>query len=366
MKRFCSIALLLLSTVLACQAAAESRNFIAAIVNSSIITFREVQDFTAQAIDVLYRTYGNNPQVLDQKERETFSDGLEQLIENQLILDDFKAAGGTLPDSFIDDEIKDRIRSKFGDRVTLTKTLQAQGVTFETFRKRTHDEIVLKYMQQKNISSAIIISPQKIERFYAANLNHFRLGDQVKLRMIVLNRSAVESVDEVKKLAQEIRAKVDQGSSFSEMASVYSTGSQRQEGGDWGWVERDKLNKGLSDVAFGLNAGQRSPVIALARQEGAYWTYTYDKAGVLVSARKYTDKDVFVEEKKYEAQAVDPNLPAPQEFYLMMIEDKQVARVKGLPEVREEIEKTLLTQERARLRKTWIERLKNKAFVRFF
>lgn len=366
MKRFCCIVLLSLSAVLASRAAQESHNAIAAIVNGSIITVREVQDFTAQAVDILYRTYGNKPQILDQKQRETFSDGLEQLLENQLILDDFKAAGGSLPDSFIDDEIKDRIRKKFGDRVTLTKTLQAQGITFETYRKRTHDEIVVNYMRQKNVSSAIIISPQKIERFYATNLNTFRLGDQVKLRMIVLNRSAVESVDEVKKLAQEIQAKVEQGASFAEMASVYSAGSQRQEGGDWGWVERDKLNKGLSDVAFSLNAGQRSPVIAVARRDGFYWTYHYDKAGTVVSSRKYTDRDEFVEEQKYSGQAADLNLPPPQEFYLMLVEDKQVARVKGLAEVREEIEKTLITQERARLHRKWIERLRSKAFVRYF
>jgi hypothetical protein len=317
-------------------------------------------------MDVLYRTYGHNPSVLDQKERETFSDGLEQLLENQLILDDFKAAGGTLPDSYIDDEIKDHIRKKFGDRVTLTKTLQAQGITFETYRKRTHDDIVIRYMRQKNVSSAILISPQKIERYYATNLTNFKLGEQVKLRMIVLNRSTVESVDEVKKLAQEIQAKVDQGTSFAEMASVYSTGSQRQEGGDWGWVERNKLNKGLSDVAFSLNAGQRSPVIAMARQDGFYWTCQYDKNGTLASSRKYTDKDVFVEEKKYAGDEAAQNLPAPQEFYLMLVENKQVARVKNISEVREEIENTLVAQERARLHRNWITRLRSKAFVRYF
>jgi hypothetical protein len=366
MKRFCLIFLFLVSVALVSRAATENRNFIAAIVNGAVITFRDVQDFTAQAMDVLYRTYGNNPAVLDQRERDTFSDGLEQLLENQLILDDFKSAGGVLPDSYIDDEIKDHIRKKFGDRVTLTKTLQAQGITFETYRKRTHDDIIIKYMRQKNVSAAILISPQKIERFYATNLANFKLGAQVKLRMIVLNRSTVESVDEVRKLAQEIQAKVEQGASFAEMASVYSTGSQRQEGGDWGWVESNKLNKGLSDVAFSLNAGQRSPVIAVARQDGFYWTYQYDKNGVLTTSRKYTEKDAFVEEKKYAGQDGIPNLPAPQEFYLMLVENKQVARVKGISEVREEIEGTLIAQERARLQRNWITRLRSKAYVRYF
>jgi len=34
--------------------------------------------------------------------------------------------------------------------------------------------------------------------------------------------------------------------------------------------------------------------------------------------------------------------------------------------VRDEIEKTLLNQERARLQKNYVERLKKKSFVRFF
>jgi peptidyl-prolyl cis-trans isomerase SurA len=344
----------------------ELRNGIAAIVNDSIITFQEVEAYTVMALDALHRTYARQPEVYQKKRLETLTSGLEDLLVKQLILHDFKTAGGVLPESVIDDEIKDRIRRRFGDRVTLTKTLQAEGITQEAYRQRTRDEIVVGYMTDRNIRSAILISPQKIERYYQTNLHQFKLGDQVKLRMIVLNRPTGSSSDEVKKLALEIAQKIDQGASFAEMASVYSEGSQRKEGGDWGWVEETKLNKGLAEIAFGLKPGKHSSVLALAREpDDSYWIYQYNPAGRLSVGRKYTSRDVFVEEKRFE-EADERNVLPPREFYLMLVEDKRVARTKSLQEARDEIEKTLILQERARLQKKWVDRLRAKSFIRYF
>jgi peptidyl-prolyl cis-trans isomerase SurA len=347
------------------KAEAELRNGIAAIVNEAIITFQDVESYTLNAVDLLRRTYFNQPQVFRQKRAETMNDGLEQLLEKQLILAEFKSQGGALPDSIIDDEIKDKIRQRFGDRATLTKTLQAQSITYESYRQQIRDDIIYNYMRQKNVSSAILISPAKIERFFAMNESQFKLGDQVKLRMIVLKNPSPSGNDEVRKLAQEILTKIAEGASFAEMASIYSQGSAAAEGGEWGWVESKVLNKGLAEIAFGLKPGQLSSVIGVAREEtGAYWIYHYDKQGAITSGHKYTSKDEFIEEKKLDG-AASSTLP-PQEFRLMLVEDKRPARTKALEEVRDEIEKTLIIQERARLQKKWIDRLKAKSFVRTF
>ena len=62
-----------------------------------------------------------------QKLAGVINDGLEQLVERQLILHDFDVEGYHLPDSVVDDLVQERIREQFSDRVTLMKTLQAQG-----------------------------------------------------------------------------------------------------------------------------------------------------------------------------------------------------------------------------------------------
>jgi hypothetical protein len=59
-------------------------------------------------------------------------------------------------------------------------------------------------------------------------------------------------------------------------------------------------------------------------------------------------------------------IPEALAFYLMLVEDKRTSHVRPLSEVRDEIERTMLTAERARLQKLWIERLRKKTFVRYF
>ena len=50
----------------------------------------------------------------------------------------------------------------------------------------------------------------------------------------------------------------------------------------------------------------------------------------------------------------------------MLVEDKRPARFKPLSDVRVQIEKDLQAQERTRLEKQWVEKLKKKTFVRVF
>jgi peptidyl-prolyl cis-trans isomerase SurA len=350
----------------ACAELEPARNYIAAIVNETIITRGQVEAYARPAIEPLLQIY-DKPEVLREKVDQVLSEGLEHLIENQLILDDFKSGGAKVPDAMIEDEIKDRIRNQWHDRATLTRELNALGRTYDDYRQQVRDEMILNFMRHKNVASAVLISPQKIEQYYQTNLHQFKLDNQIKLRMIVLNCSAGASIDDVKTLAHEISRKLDEGASFSEMATIYSEGSQSKEGGDFGWREESKLSKGFTDIATGLKPGQHSAVFGFARENDTYWIYQYNKTGQLVRGRKYTDKNDLLEEKKFDQAIDESKLPAPpQEFRLMLVEDKRVAHTERLADVREKIEKDLLVQERERLRKKWVDRLKAKAFVRFY
>ncbi len=297
------------------QLRAELINGIAAIVNDAIITYEEVLADSARAVELYERQYGRQSPVFKQKVLEAQQESMDRLVERKLILHEFKTAGYNLPESIIEDNIKERIRERFGDRLKLVQTLQAQGKTYEAFRQEIREQIIEGAMRAKNVSQEIIISPQKIESYYAQNQDQFKMEDQVKLRMIVLDK-AKHGVDTTK-LAGEILAKLQEGISFAEMATLYSDGSQAAEGGDWKWVDRSVLREDLRDTAFSLKAGQRSGIV--------------EKADAC---------------------------------FLMLVEEARAAHVKSLTEVREQIEKTLAAQERARLQKKWISRLKSKSFVR--
>ncbi len=298
---------------------AELVDGIKAVVNSEIVTFAEVEDFAAPAAQALRREYAGEPGVFQQKLGAALNDGLEQLVERQLILHNFDTEGYRLPDTVVDELVQERIRERFGDRITLIKTLQAQGETFEKFRQEVRDQYIVSAMRAKNISpEKIFISPYKVETYYLAHQDDFKIEDEIKLRMIVLNKTSGDDTNTAG-LAGEILAKIKEGATFQEMATVYSQGSQRSQGGDWGWVERSVLRKELADAAFALKPGQVSGVIE-----------------------------------------------TPEACYLMLVEQTRPTHVKPLNEVRDDIEATLRTQEQKQLEQQWIEQLKKKAFIRLF
>jgi len=292
---------------------------IKAVVNDGAVTIAEVLDFTSLAEAALRREYAGEPAIYQQKLDAALNDGLEQLIERQLILHDFDVEGYRLPDSVVDELVQERIRERFGDRITLMKTLQAQGMTFEKFRQDVRDQWVVEQLRLKNMSSAkTIISPYKVETYYLAHQDDFKVAEQVKLRMIVLNKKSDDDTNTVRR-AEEILGEIKGGATFQEMATVNSEGSQRSQGGDWGWVERSVLRKELADAAFALKPGQVSDVIE-----------------------------------------------TPDSCYLMLVEEVRPAHVKPLNEARLEIEVTLRTQAQKQLEQQWIAKLKSKTFLRLF
>jgi len=342
---------------------------IAAIANDALVTIREANVVAVSAAPSLANAAERNPAQYARQWNRVKIDAAEHLIERQLILDDFKSSGLVFPESLIEDQIHDIIREKYGDRRTMAKSLQTEGLSIEAFRQQKREELIINAMEQRNIRQNLIISPAKIEAYYQTNLTKYKLEDQVKLRGIVLKRGAISTCDEIRKLAQEILLKIEQGASFAEMASTYNDPPRKD--GDWGWFETSKLSTGFADVAATLDAGKQSGVFSKTRDDqDGYWIYFYDAAGKITKGRRYAlkeGKESFIEEKQFGSLVGHDGLPSlPQEFYLLKVDEKKIAHTRPINELRDEIEKDLVVQERARLRTKWVDRLKAKSFVRRF
>ena len=298
---------------------------IQAIVHDSIITYQDLKERTDPFLELLHQRLHITQEEYQKELDRMLDQNLEDLVDNELILHDFQTAGYKLPDSIIDQIVAERIRARYGNRTTAMQSLQKDGITLEKYREMVRNDFIVQQMTLKNISAELIISPYKIETYYAEHKDKFKVDDEVKLRMIVLNKSFDADAEQTKTLAEEILSKLNEGASFAEMASVYSQGSQRNQGGDWGWVPKldidgkPVLRKELADVAFTLKPGEKSGVIE-----------------------------------------------TPTADYLMLVEDRRATHIKPLKEVRDDIEKTLQTEERSRLRKQWIDRLKKKTYFKYF
>jgi parvulin-like peptidyl-prolyl isomerase len=295
---------------------------VAVVVADSVITKGEIDANWEQGYPTLAKLYASDPARL-QLELKKLSDQLiESMVEDKLILHDF-ANGGyntNVLEDFINDRIRETIQEKYyGDRARLIRTLHEEGVTYEAWRRSQRELWIIRIMKDQNASQPrkILISPLKIQQYYDSHKDEFKMEDQVKLRMIVLTNSP--DGGSPKKLGEEILAKLDSGVPFAELASVYSTGSQRAEGGDRGWVNNTYFRPEISKVAFSLKPGEHSGVIE-----------------------------------------------EPEACYILMVEEVKPAHIKSLMEVRDDITKTLRSKENLRLFELWMERLKRKTSVNFY
>jgi peptidyl-prolyl cis-trans isomerase SurA len=287
-------------------------NAIAAIVNEKVITMKDVYQSAREEAEFIERRYGRNAKERDERINALLAERTEELIERELILNEFKTLGHPLPDSYIENRIADDIK-KSGDRLTLIKTLQAEGITYESYRDRVKENTIARLMWNAKVPQDPVISPTKIENYYVDHQDKFKAEDRVKLRMIVLTNAASAG------LAKEIVQKLDDGAPFEDMAKIYSQDSSASDGGDKGWLDRKTLREELGNVAFGMPAGKRSDPISLGGT-----------------------------------------------IFIMKVEANEPAHVRSLTEVRQEIEETLKADETKRLRKQFIDRLKKKAFIRYF
>ncbi len=295
---------------------------VAAMVNDHIITISDVRDYSRDAERSAIAAYGRNPVELQKTLSAIHRDALHTLIDRALILDEFDRRGGGVPEYVIDSRVRDIISSRFGgDRLAFRRSLRAEGLTEETHRKRVREQLIIENYSVRQISAEIFVSPYKMDLYYEANKERFKVEDQVHLRMILIRKQGdtPEALAARREMAQEIIGKLDTGRPFAEMAKAYSEQPQASTGGDWGWIDRKTISDEFAVIAFQLNAGEHSDIIET-------------KDG----------------------------------FYILFVEEVKQARTLPLAEAREQIERILEQEERGRIQRQLVEKLRRKAFIRIY
>jgi peptidyl-prolyl cis-trans isomerase SurA len=292
---------------------------IAAVVNGDVITYSQVRQLSAPR-EKLLRSQLTGKE-LESKLIELRQLALKDLIDRRLVIQAFKKESFQIPDHVVDERMHQIIRESFGgDRNTFIKTLEAQNYTLGEFREKQMEQIMVQAMRSHNVKQNAIISPTKVEDYYKKHRDEFTSKEQIKLRMIMIpGQKDTASAPAQKALAEEVLGKLAGGAEFDRTAQVYSEDSTRDNGGDWGWIERNTLAATLEKFAFNMPVGRISNII--------------DYAG---------------------------------NYYILKVEDKHGGTTKSLAEARPDIEKKLIQEEAQGLQERWIASLRAKAFIKTF
>ena len=290
---------------------------IAAVVNDDVITFSQVRDLVGPIEKAARDQFKGNELV--EKIKEIRLKAINDLIDRQLALQEFKKQKFNIPEHFVDDRIATIIREEFGgDRAAFVRTLNAQGFTLEKFKQAETEKMIVSAMRGQMVKGDSTVPADKIQSYYQTNRAKYTSEDQIKLRMIAIRKGEGQSGGR-RKMIEEIREKIVGGAEFPDLARMYSEDSTQDSGGDWGWVNRRTLNDNLAKIAFALKPGQVSQIIELGNS-----------------------------------------------YFLLLVEQKKVAETKPLSAVRDEIERELLQQQRQTAMTEWAAKLRKKSYIKMF
>lgn len=299
-------------------------NGIVAVAEDKIITVADVNREVYPLIPQLQREARSEAE-LNQKIEQLQDSVIQDLIDRVLIIKEFrkKKDGDNerhIPDSYIDSEIANRLSDQFdNDRSKFLAYLRSRGTTLKEYRKEIEEEIIYHYMEGQQRKSQSIVSPVRIETFYKENKDQFYQEDQVHLRMIQLTRTEGQTDAQLQGEAAGILERFHKGEKFEELAKEFSRDGRRSKGGDWGWMKRSELQPAYSEPLFALKKGEVTQPIIL-----------------------------------------------PEGCFLLFAEDRKYAGIQSIDDVREQIERILVTDMTRSSQERWLERLRRNGYVKHY
>jgi hypothetical protein len=207
---------------------------------------------------------------------------LEDMINRQLAIAEFKTSSGKVPAFYIESDIEDSIRRDFGgDRNRFVAYLRAQGLTPMSYRKLIEDRITFEYIRGQISRTALEVGPGKLQAYYNTHQAEFSRKESVHFRQITLMQGASETFAEGKARAEAWAAALRDPAKlpatmarfkvsltkqtpelgFAEIAEIISTDDYAKQGGDTGWKPLEESNERVIGVLRQLKDGEVSETL---------------------------------------------------------------------------------------------------------
>ncbi|MCS6832418.1 MAG: peptidylprolyl isomerase, partial [Flammeovirgaceae bacterium] len=188
---------------------------------------------------------------------------LEQLVVNKILAVKAEIDSLKIEDAQVEAQLERRMQymcQLYGSCEKLEKVLNASTTDLKNeLREQVREQLLMQKMQNE-ITSKIEITPAQVKKYFQSIPKDSipLLPAEVQVGEIVrfpeINR---KEKMRIKEKLLEIKAKILEGASFSEMAKLYSEdyGSAKQ-GGELGWHGRGELVPEFEAVALSIKEGE--------------------------------------------------------------------------------------------------------------
>ncbi|MGH9740147.1 MAG: peptidylprolyl isomerase [Candidatus Acidiferrales bacterium] len=261
-------ALLLAPALTRAQSQGQIIEDIVARVNDRIIT---LSDYT-KALDALPQEVQQDcqqqqPPCTPDQEQANLADKkkdlLRDMIDQQLLIERGKDMGIDVETDLVKRLDDIRKQDKFATMDDFQKAVEQSGLSWEDYKSQMRNELVTRKVINQEVGDKVSIGNDEVRKYYDAHKSEFVRPEEVDLSEIFLKTQGKtpEQIAAVKKQAEELRTRIVNGEDFAALATRYSEGPAKDQGGELGEYQRGQLAKPLEDAVFKLDKGGITDVI---------------------------------------------------------------------------------------------------------
>ncbi len=171
----------------------------------------------------------------------------EQVINRKLLLQEARRVGLKMTQRDLDEAFQKALVEVPDDFRTILKT---EGVSEDAWKRKVLQEKLAQKIVDQEVNSKVLVTEPEVEEYYWSHLSDYWVPAAIRARHLVVRRK----IDMEKALLS-----LKKGEDFAKVAATFSDGVEKAQGGDWGWMEADRLPPHYQAVLTGLAPGEVSP-----------------------------------------------------------------------------------------------------------
>lgn len=256
MKKFLMISLSVLCGLMlsngfaATKSNEQTLDKIVVIVNDAVITESELNDKIDQTKKQIIASNSSLPPA-DVLRKQI----LQQMIDRKIQLQLADQAGIKVTDADVDKAIGRIAKQNNMTLNQLYQQLKQAGLSVPDYRKEIQDEMTIQTLEGHEIGSKINITPQEVKDYMRSKLYQASNNKEYHIEDILIalpEAPTSQQIQDAKKRADALLAKIHGGLRFSDAAIAESSGSKALQGGDLGWRKLAETPTAFADQIINM------------------------------------------------------------------------------------------------------------------
>ncbi|MEF8793068.1 peptidylprolyl isomerase [Thiohalorhabdus sp.] len=241
--------------------AAQLIDRIVAVVNDDVITASELEQNLERSIQKLRQQTGPGQLPPRQVLRRQL---LERMVIDRIQIQRAKERDIQVSAQEVDDAVARVARQNNLGVPRFRQALKRQGVDYADYRQRLKEQIMRSRLSDGAVRSKIHITEEEVDSYLARQGKSGEDQFEYKLQHILVavpEGTSPEETAELRRKAEDLRARVTEGEAFATVAAAESDGQNALEGGDLGWFKPGELPEPVLAEVEAVEPGHLSRVV---------------------------------------------------------------------------------------------------------